>query len=93
MLRTYFIRKTLAWYVASGRFRLMKSTESVVAWAAQADADWHRPENWVEKATPNMVQLLETGIELDNMYSFKVNITLCLDGPFGARSQLELQSS
>ena len=38
-----------------------------------ADADWHRPDGWDEAATPNMMKELETGIELDNMYSFKVS--------------------
>jgi arylsulfatase B len=36
-----------------------------------ADADWHRPADWNEAATPNMMKELETGIELDNMYAFK----------------------
>ena len=84
---------TLAGYVAPGSFRLLKPTDSVVVWAAQADADWHRPGNWVETATPNMVKLLEAGIELDNMYSFKVIITMRLGEPCGARNKPELQSS
>ena len=38
----------------------------------QADADWHRPGGWDEAATPNMMKELKAGIELDNMYAFKV---------------------
>ena len=30
-----------------------------------ADADWHRPANWTEKATPRMHELLRHGVELD----------------------------
>ena len=36
-----------------------------------ADADWHRPAGWQEAATPNMMAELKSGIELDNMHSFK----------------------
>ena len=36
-----------------------------------ADADWHRPAGWDEAATPNMMKELQSGVELDNMYSFK----------------------
>ena len=36
-----------------------------------ADADWHRPENWPEAATPRMLDQLKRGIELDSMYAFK----------------------
>jgi hypothetical protein len=42
---------------------------------AQADADWHRPSGWDEAATPHMMEELETGIELNNMYSFKVGLS------------------
>jgi arylsulfatase I/J len=36
-----------------------------------ADSDWHRPDNWMEAATPRMLALLKQGVELDSMYSFK----------------------
>ncbi len=36
-----------------------------------ADADWHRPAGWKEAATPHMMELLEAGVELDNMHAFK----------------------
>ena len=36
-----------------------------------ADADWHRPVGWKEAATPHMLELLRSGVELDNMYAFK----------------------
>ena len=36
-----------------------------------ADADWHRPKNWTETATPNMMWLISEGAELDQHYSFK----------------------
>ena len=36
-----------------------------------ADADWHRPVGWKEAATPHMMELLRSGVELDNMYAFK----------------------
>ena len=36
-----------------------------------ADADWHRPKNWPEAATPRMLDQLTRGIELDSMHAFK----------------------
>ena len=36
-----------------------------------ADADWHRPADWPEAATPNMLKLVRSGVELDNMHAFK----------------------
>jgi hypothetical protein len=36
-----------------------------------ADADWHRPANWTELATPNMMWLISQGAELDQHYAFK----------------------
>jgi arylsulfatase I/J len=36
-----------------------------------ADADWHRPANWTELATPNMMWLISQGAELGQHYAFK----------------------
>jgi len=36
-----------------------------------ADADWHRPHDWTEKATPHMMELIRKGIELDRNFAFK----------------------
>ena len=45
------------------------------------DADWHRPANWTEKATPNMMKLIKQGVELDQMYAFKVSKFSRFDDP------------
>ena len=36
-----------------------------------ADAGWHRPEGYKEIGTPNMNELVKTGLELDRHYVFK----------------------
>ena len=77
-MRTFFIAASLV-FAQSAESTVRPAPESTVphimyiladdfGWA---DADWHRTENWTEKATPNLMRLIQEGVELDQHYTFK----------------------